>query len=229
MVLRKRKRKVVAEYDAGVYNCKVGRDHGVVHDFVVDLLTHHNLKVLLLQEASNYQKVLGQIKGYTLYQYDTYPDSDDLAILVKDGWVSRFRFLKQMSLRWWGAKNRKWRAPKAILGVRAWKVLWVNWHRAAYQNAKGGYNKKVNAEQDNWVIQQFKATKRRIGISGDFNDGKTSEPMQRVIDEIGLDVIGDGIEFVMYMGNVEMSNFRKLEKDGGSDHHPKVWHVTVYR
>lgn len=215
------------QYNVGTYNCKVGRDHQQVRAFVYWLLHHFDLKVLLLQEAAPYDKVLGSIKGYTLYQSHSAKDSDNVAILVKDGFFSRFRLVKTFKRRWWGAKHRRWHAPRTLLMVRAWGVLWVNWHRLAYQTHE--VNRQANREMDDWIIQRFRNFKRRLGMSGDMNDNKATPVMRRVIKACKFRAIGSGVEFVMFKGNVRMSNYQVVEQDGGSDHHPKVWRVTVLR
>lgn len=224
----KTKRKVRKQYRAGTYNCKVGRDPHQVRAFVFWLLTHFHLKVLLLQEASPYDKVLGGIKGYTLYQRHGAVDSDNVAILVKDGWFSRFRLLKTFSRRWYGAKHKRWHAPRSLLMVRGWGVLWVNWHRLAYQDAHGGVNRQGNRQMDDWIIDKFKNWLGRVAISGDFNDNKASPEMQRVIKNSDFDVLGEGVEYVMSKGNLDVTDYQTVDQDGGSDHHPKVFTVTTY-
>lgn len=228
------RQKKPRRYNAGLYNLKVGRNQKVVRDFLIWLLTMHRIKVLLCQEASGYRNVLDDIPGYTCFQRRSAADSSNVAILVADELVSRFRFVRTMKRRWWGAKNNRWRAPRSYIAVRAGGVLWFNVHRVAYQSHTS--NTRANRELDRNLVKDVRARPRaRICVGGDFNDGVQSPEIQKIRQRTGLKPCSaGGIDYFLFCDGSAGEGFRvydaeRIENDGGSDHHPKKCKVEWSR
>lgn len=214
-------------YTVGTWNMKVGRNQKVVRDYLIWLLTAHRIKVLLLQEAGGYERLLDRIPGYTCVQFDHRPDSDNLAILVSNDYVARWSWLRTMRKRWWGAKNDQWRSARSVLSLRAGGVRWINWHRVAYQNHQVNVsaNREIDRKMVRWVRRVLP---RRIVIGGDANDGKRTPEMQSFADATGLQAKGSGIDFFFFGGDgLELRHVRTVDKPSGSDHHPKTAEVVI--
>ena len=214
-----------------IYNCKVNRDAEHVARFVAQVMRTYGLKVALLQEAVGYQSALNALPGFTNYQSSRFPESSNVAILVRDGKLAQsLAFVKHFKSRWWGAKNNRWRNPRSTIAVRAYGILWICLHRLAYQEAKGGVNLKGNREIDDWIIEEYKDYTGRVLIGGDINDVETSEEVQRIKRKTAMmsDSLG-GIDFVIYKGALDVDMISKLEETGGSDHHPKIGVATRRR
>jgi hypothetical protein len=224
-----RKREVRRSFRWGLYNCKVGRPPHRVRDFVeYHLIERRGWAVVLLFEAAGYQRVLAQIEGYTLFQYDTTTDSDNLAVLVRNDLVARFRFLRRMKVWWWGKRRSRRREPRSVLGVNAGGVLFVPVHRVAYQHFE--QNLRANKEIDDFLISlPERFPQARLVPAGDMNDGVHSPEMQRVITEGGYNAISTGgVMFALYRGAVKIDEPVKLGRSGGSDHRPEEYVATVY-
>lgn len=220
------KTRQVDQYMGGQYNLKVGRDHKVVRDFIIWLLAEFKLVVLLCEESSGYADLLKRIPGYTVYQTGE-GDERNVALLVKNDRRSWLRWLAVMKLKWYGAKHGRWRTPRSILSVRAARVTWVVLHRVAYQNWKA--NLKANVEIDSWLVSHLKDYTGRLAMGGDINDVAGSPEIQALTRKLGMDIATEGgIDYMMYKGNVRIDQVQEVRNKGGSDHHPKVWRVTVY-
>lgn len=207
-----------------IYNCKVNRNPEHVAMFVARVMRTYGLKVALLQEAIGYQQALNDIPGFTNYQSSKYPESSNVAILVKDGRMAQnLAFVKHFKERWWGAKNDRWRKPRSTIAVRAYGIMWICLHRLAYQEAKHGVNLVANREIDDWIIAEYRDYTGRLLIGGDINDTEVSDEVRRLRQNAVLktDSIG-GIDFVLYKGDLEAEMLDRLEETGGSDHHPKI-------
>lgn len=223
--------KMWGEYRFGIYNCKVGRDPQVVGKFVLWLLRHFNLDFLFLQEATQYKRVLDRVPGYQNFQYDEGVDTTELAILVKDRIYARRPVFRRMKKRWWGAKNRRWRAPRILLSIRAGKLRLTGLHRVAYQ--KHQVNREANRELDAALIGHLQQhSSARNLVVADWNDRISSPELERIIEAIdALPPIPDvnDIDYGITTGRCRITELREIDEDGGSDHKPKIGTVRWWR
>lgn len=215
-------------YRAGLWNMKVGRDDQFVKSFLVWLLTKYRIKVMLLQEAGGYERILDSIPDYECLQFDSRPDSDNLAILVHKDFVSKYPWIRTMKKKWWGAENRRWRDARSVISLRAGGVRWINWHRVAYQ--RHDVNVEANREIDRKVAAYINSKPEAdIALGGDVNAGARTPEMEefRKLTNMKVRSVG-GIDYflVRLTGKVQFSDMLEVDDDGGSDHAPKVITVT---
>lgn len=215
----------------GAWNLRVGRRPDVVAAEVDDLLTTHDLDVLLVCEAAAYigairRRLRGRYRLATGRPGD--PSARDSAIIVRKGMRRGVRRVHRLERKGWERKPGRpgLHHPRSAVSQRVAGVRYL----AVHVPPQGGPNQPLRREAIlnslstlTSIGYRWTGRDRRWVMAGDWNLRPGDQEARTAADKTGARIVGAGIDWVMHH-RVRVTGYRKVAH-GNSDHRPILFEV----
>lgn len=213
------------------WNCKVGRDQGVVGDSLKEIIDTKNPQVVLLQEAGGYVDMLRDRFDHAWFVYAKggWDESMMCPVLVRKQDHNR----KEYDVGWDTLRTHtSWTGPQGgVHRGRTWTwvkcegVLYLSLHRCTSGNDK---NKAAFREEYDVLVKFLNNRSEPIVVMGDHNCGSKKEfpgasrlIAQAVGGKVRADTDDPGIDYGITV-DVKGEVYR-MDRSFGSDHEPTVF------